>query len=107
MSCGEDCPYDGAYKALTASVQPKRNGIGPVFQLMKMKKKGDAGAQFFQTQTVCGLGLFQSFMEKIHQYDIPVQVGVVILKPPRMGQFMNKNVSGITVPRPGSMRSAR
>jgi 5,10-methylenetetrahydrofolate reductase len=29
----------------------------------------------------------------------PVQVGVVILKSPQMGEYMNKNVSGIHVPK--------
>ena len=28
----------------------------------------------------------------------PVQLGVVVLKSPQMGAYMNKNVSGITVP---------
>ncbi len=82
--------------ALGAVVNPNFEPLD--LQLLKMKKKVDAGAQFFQTQAVYDVGLFQSFMEKAHQYDIPVQVGVVILKSPQMSQFMNKNVSGITVP---------
>ncbi len=42
--------------------------------------------------------LFERFMEKAQTFNIPVQVGIVILKSPQMGQFMNKNVSGIHVP---------
>ncbi len=67
-------------------------------QLMKMKKKVDAGAQFFQTQAVYDIKVFETFMEKAEKFNCPVQVGIVILKSPQMGTFMNKNVSGIQVP---------
>ena len=82
--------------ALGAVVNPNFHPLD--LQIMKMRKKIEAGAQFFQTQAVYDAGLFHTFMEKVHTYDIPVQVGVVILKSPQMGRFMNKNVSGITVP---------
>ncbi|OQY51464.1 MAG: 5,10-methylenetetrahydrofolate reductase [Desulfobacteraceae bacterium 4572_89] len=67
-------------------------------QLMKMKKKIDAGAQFFQTQAVYDVRVFEKFMNMVEKYNIPIQVGVVILKNPQMGRFMNKNISGIHVP---------
>jgi 5,10-methylenetetrahydrofolate reductase len=68
-------------------------------QLMKMKKKIDAGAQFFQTQAVYDIKIFERFMNQAGQLNCPVQVGVVILKSPQMGQYMNKHVSGIHVPK--------
>jgi len=67
-------------------------------QLMKMKKKIDAGAQFFQTQAVYDVRVFEKFINKVEKHNIPIQVGVVILKSPQMGKFMNKNISGIHVP---------
>ncbi len=69
-------------------------------QLMKMKKKVDAGAEFFQTQAVYEAALLERFMEKAARFGSPVQAGVVVLKSPQMGKFMNENVSGIQVPRP-------
>lgn len=67
-------------------------------QLMKMKKKIDSGAQFFQTQAVYNEAVFERFMGKAASMGCPIQVGVVVLKSPQMGAYMNKNVSGITVP---------
>jgi len=67
-------------------------------QLMKMKKKIDAGAEFFQTQAVYDDSVVDEFIEKAEKLGRPIQMGVVLLKSPQMGEFMNKNVSGITVP---------
>lgn len=66
-------------------------------QLMKMEKKVDAGAEFFQTQAVYDEAVFERFMEKAYKLGRPVQLGVVVLKSPRMGKFMNEHVSGIHV----------
>jgi 5,10-methylenetetrahydrofolate reductase len=67
-------------------------------QLMKMKKKIDAGAEFFQTQAVYDDKVVDEFIEKAEKFHRPIQLGVVLLKSPQMGKFMNQNVSGITVP---------
>lgn len=67
-------------------------------QLMKMKKKIDVGAEFFQTQAVYDDKIVDEFIGKAEKFGKPVQLGVVLLKSPQMGTFMNKNVSGITVP---------
>ena len=67
-------------------------------QLMKMEKKIEAGAEFFQTQAVYDPKLFETFMRKTEGFGVPIQYGIVIVKSPQMGKFMNGNVSGITVP---------
>jgi methylenetetrahydrofolate reductase (NADPH) len=67
-------------------------------QLIKMEKKIDAGARFFQTQAIYDDRVVDAFAEKIHKFGCPVQMGVVLLKSPAMGAYMNRNVSGITVP---------
>jgi 5,10-methylenetetrahydrofolate reductase len=82
--------------AFGAVVNPNSDPIE--LQLMKMKKKIDAGAQFFQTQAVYDIKLFEKFMKKAEKFKCPIQLGFVILKTPQMGKFMNKNVSGIHVP---------
>ncbi|WP_457551715.1 methylenetetrahydrofolate reductase [Desulfobacula sp.] len=82
--------------AFGAVVNPNSDPID--LQLMKMRKKIDAGAQFFQTQAVYDVKNFKNFIKKVEKFKCPIQVGVVILKSPQMGKFMNKNVSGIHVP---------
>ncbi len=67
-------------------------------QVMKMEKKIEAGAQFFQTQAVYDIGIFEKFVRMTEGFGIPIQYGHVVLKSPAMGEYMNKNVSGITVP---------
>jgi methylenetetrahydrofolate reductase (NADPH) len=68
-------------------------------QLMKMQKKVDAGAQFFQTQAVYDDRTVDEFVAAAAKFARPVQLGVVLLKSPQMGAFMNRHVSGISVPR--------
>lgn len=67
-------------------------------QLLKMQKKIDAGAEFFQTQAVYDVAAFERFADQAVKFGRPIQVGVVVLKSPQMGKYMNENVSGIQVP---------
>ena len=67
-------------------------------QVLKMEKKVKAGAQFFQTQAMYEPEKFEEFMNCIKHLDVPVLVGIVLLRSPAMARFMNKNVAGIHVP---------
>jgi len=67
-------------------------------QMIKMRKKADAGAQFFQTQAVYDDRVVDEFAAAASKLGCPVQLGVVVLKSPQMGAYMNSNVSGISVP---------
>jgi methylenetetrahydrofolate reductase (NADPH) len=67
-------------------------------QILKMEKKIAAGAKFFQTQAVYDPVLFEKFMKRVEQYEVPVLAGVIPLKSAGMAKFMNKNVAGINVP---------
>jgi methylenetetrahydrofolate reductase (NADPH) len=67
-------------------------------QLIKMRKKVEAGAQFFQTQAVYDDRAVDEFIARAEKFGRPIQLGVVVLKSPQMGAYMNRNVSGISVP---------
>jgi methylenetetrahydrofolate reductase (NADPH) len=82
--------------ALGAVVNPNFEPLD--LQLIKMSKKIDAGAQFFQTQTVYDPALFERFIRKTEGFGVPIQLGVVLIKSAKMAQFMNQNIAGITVP---------
>jgi methylenetetrahydrofolate reductase (NADPH) len=69
-------------------------------QLIKMRKKIDAGAEFFQTQAVFDPDAFSRFMEKAARYSVPVMVGIVPLKSAAMADYMNANIAGVSVPGP-------
>jgi len=67
-------------------------------QIIKMKKKIDAGAKFFQTQAVYQPERFEDFMNKVEDFGVPVLAGIVVIKSAGMASFMNENVAGISVP---------
>jgi len=67
-------------------------------QIIKMKKKIDAGAQFFQTQAVYNAEKFKQFARQVSDLNVPILAGLVILKSVGMARFMNENVAGVNVP---------
>jgi 5,10-methylenetetrahydrofolate reductase len=69
-------------------------------QVMKMEKKIEGGAKFFQTQGVYDLDTFEKFMKRIEGFDVKVLGGIILLKSVGMARFMNKNVAGVFVPEP-------
>ena len=81
-----------------AIVTPEANPIGP--QMLKFKKKCEAGAQFFQTQAVYDMDNFKHFMEAARKIDDKVKIcaGLVLLTGPGAIKYMNANVPGIFVP---------
>jgi len=81
---------------LGAVVSPGADPVEP--QIIKMEKKVKAGAQFFQTQAVYEPEKFKEFMKAITHLNVPVLVGIVLLKSAGMARFMNKNVAGVHVP---------
>jgi 5,10-methylenetetrahydrofolate reductase len=69
-------------------------------QIIKMEKKIEAGARFFQTQGIFDLNLFEKFIKRIEGFKAPVLGGIILLKSAGMARFMNKNVAGVFVPEP-------
>jgi len=69
-------------------------------QIMKMEKKIEAGAKFFQTQAVYDIDLFEKFIKRVEGFNVPIIGGVILLKSAGMARFMNKNVAGVFVPAP-------
>jgi 5,10-methylenetetrahydrofolate reductase len=81
---------------LGAVVNPGADPLEP--QILKMEKKIEAGAEFFQTQAVYEVDKFDSFIKELKHLKVPVMAGIVLLKSPAMAKFMNENVAGIHVP---------
>jgi 5,10-methylenetetrahydrofolate reductase len=79
-----------------AVVNPGADPLEP--EIIKMEKKIEAGAQFFQTQAVYDIDLFEKFLDSIKHIKVPILAGIVLLKSAGMAKYMNKNVAGIFVP---------
>jgi methylenetetrahydrofolate reductase (NADPH) len=67
-------------------------------QLIKMEKKVEAGARFFQTQAIYDVNIFANFMKRVEGFRVPILAGIIPLKSAGMAKFMNKNVAGVSVP---------
>ncbi|MCM8818240.1 MAG: methylenetetrahydrofolate reductase [Candidatus Omnitrophica bacterium] len=67
-------------------------------QIIKMEKKIEQGARFFQTQAIYDLKKFEEFMKRVEKYKVPVLGGIVLLKSAGMAKYMNENVAGVSVP---------
>jgi len=81
---------------LGAVVNPGADPLEP--QIIKMEKKIEAGAKFFQTQAIYDIKLFENFLNKTKHLKVPILGGIVLLKSSGMAKFMNKNVAGVFVP---------
>ena len=79
-----------------AVVNPGADPIEP--QIIKMEKKIEAGAKFFQTQAVYDIKVFDNFLSKIKHLKTTILAGIVLLKSAGMAKYMNKNVAGVSVP---------
>jgi len=79
-----------------AVVAPAADPVEP--QIIKMEKKIEAGARFFQTQAIYDIDSFAKFMKRVEKFRIPILAGIIPLKSAGMARFMNKNVAGVFVP---------
>lgn len=81
-----------------AVVSPGARPLAP--QIAKMEKKVEAGARFFQTQAVYDPAEFERFVRQVEYLNVPILVGIILLKSAAMARFMNSNVAGVNVPEP-------
>lgn len=81
---------------LGAVVNP---GADPIeLEIIKMEKKIEAGAEFFQTQAIYDIKVFENFLSKIKHLKTTILAGIVLLKSAGMARYMNENVAGVYVP---------
>lgn len=85
------CPGAVVNPAVTSEAQME-------LQIIKMEKKMELGAKFFQTQAIFDLLTFERFMERVSYLEVPIIAGIILLKSAKMAQYMNENVAGIFVP---------
>jgi len=72
------------------------------FRVIRLAKKIRAGADFIQTQCIYDMGRFREFMRMACDMGLDkecfILAGLTPLKSAGMAAYMNKNVSGITIP---------
>jgi len=93
---GNELEGDPPQFCLGCVVNPGAEPLEP--QIMKLHKKIRAGAEFVQTQAVYDPEIFANFMNQAGDLGVPVLAGIVMLKSAGMANYMNRFVSGVTVP---------
>jgi 5,10-methylenetetrahydrofolate reductase len=69
-------------------------------EVLKLGRKAEAGAEFFQTQVVFDMEVARRFLREIEHLKVPTLIGIF---PPRsygQAEFFDKYVPGVRVPRP-------
>ena len=64
----------------------------------RLLQKIDAGAQFAFTQPLYQMSIVETFLERTHDIDLPVCLGVLPLMSHKHAQFLHNEVPGIEVP---------
>lgn len=67
-------------------------------QILRMRKKIEAGASFFQTQANYDIEDFYQFAKEAKQLDTKVLAGILILHSYEAAQYIHDNIPGIQIP---------
>ena len=65
----------------------------------RLLQKIDKGAQFAFTQPLYQMSIVETFLERTHDIDLPVCLGVLPLMSHKHAQFLHNEVPGIEVPK--------
>jgi methionine synthase / methylenetetrahydrofolate reductase(NADPH) len=68
------------------------------YELEKLERKVEEGAQIVFTQPVLEVHTMETFMKKIDHLNIPVMVGVMPLRSYRHAEFLHNEIPGINIP---------
>ncbi len=79
-----------------AACDPNAQPLEP--QLRLMRRKAEAGAQFFMSQNVFDEKLLEGFLDKAQRYHLPIIVGILPLHNSRHAEFLHTQVPGMRLP---------
>jgi methionine synthase / methylenetetrahydrofolate reductase(NADPH) len=68
------------------------------YELEKLERKVEEGAQIIFTQPVLEVHSMEEFMKKIDHLKIPVMVGIMPLRSYRHAEFLHNEIPGINIP---------
>ena len=67
-------------------------------EVMDMEKKIRLGVDFFLTNSIYDVSLFETFAKKVAHFKVPIIAGITLLKSMGMAQYVNKHVEGASIP---------
>ncbi len=81
---------------LGATVNPNFSPLE--VELIKMEKKMEAGARFFQTQAVYDIEVADRFSKAVSDFNVKILLGVIPLRSLRAAKFVSEMIPGVEVP---------
>ncbi len=67
-------------------------------QLARTEQKVEAGVRFFQTQAIFDIAKLERTMDALRPFGVKVIAGVLVLRSPKVIDFINRNLAGLMVP---------
>jgi 5,10-methylenetetrahydrofolate reductase len=67
-------------------------------EVMDMEKKIRMGVDFFLTNSIYDVSLFETFAKKVAHFKVPIIAGITLLKSVGMARYVNKHVEGASIP---------
>jgi methylenetetrahydrofolate reductase (NADPH) len=67
-------------------------------EIMDMEKKIRLGVDFFFTNSIYDVSLFETFAKKVAHFKIPIIAGITLLKSVGMARYINKHIEGASIP---------
>ncbi len=83
---------------VACAANPVADDMG--YELEKLERKAEEGAEIIFTQPVLEVHSLESFMKKIDHLKIPVMVGIMPLRSYRHAEFLHNEIPGINIPDP-------
>lgn len=81
---------------IACAANPVADDMG--YELEKLERKVEEGAQIIFTQPVLELHTMEEFMKEIGHLKIPVMVGIMPLRSYRHAEFLHNEIPGINIP---------
>jgi methylenetetrahydrofolate reductase (NADPH) len=69
-------------------------------EVMDMEKKIRLGVDFFFTNSIYDVTLFETFTKKVAHFRVPIIAAITLLKSVGMARYVNKHVEGASIPDP-------
>jgi methylenetetrahydrofolate reductase (NADPH) len=67
-------------------------------EVMDMEKKIRLGVDFFFTNSIYDVSLFEPFVKKVAPFKVPIIAGITLLKSVGMARYVNKHIEGASIP---------
>ncbi|HEC56997.1 MAG TPA: methylenetetrahydrofolate reductase [Candidatus Syntrophoarchaeum butanivorans] len=68
-------------------------------EILKLKRKIDAGAEFIQTQVIFDIEVAKTFLKEMERFKVPVLIGIFPLKNYGTADYFDKYIPGVHVPK--------